>query len=161
MIDVDIDTLKTELGECIDQLFKKKQCFIVCLLLKSILKTCCSQFVIYLPLLANCNLIKNVAQRVCLFPNSEAGCEQSNSKYNRAKDKLGSRMDLDMIRARMRAGSNGPPLHLFNPAPVRKYWIENGHKVAEMQKSRDSERSQVITRIRKEETEKHTSRLFI
>ena len=32
--------------------------------------------------------------RVSLAPNSEAGCEQSNSKYNRAKNKYSSTMQI-------------------------------------------------------------------
>ena len=59
------------------------------------------------------------------------GCEQSNSKYNRAKNKYSTTMQLPMIQARMRVGSNGPPMHLFNPEPVLEYWITNRHRLAQ------------------------------
>ena len=71
------------------------------------------------------------AEKVALMPNSQTGCEQSNSKYNRAKDKLGNKISVDMIKARMRVGSNGPLVHMFNPVPVREYWIQDQHKVTE------------------------------
>ena len=58
------------------------------------------------------------------------------------------------------AGSNGPLFHLFDPKPIREcmYWLQNGHKVAEMIKSRTTEDSQVLQRIRKQAEEKYTSR---
>ena len=65
--------------------------------------------------------LPSVILRVSLSANSEAGCEQSNSKYNRAKNKYSTTMKLPMIRARMRVGSNGPPIHVFNPTPVLEY----------------------------------------
>ena len=114
-----------------------------------------------IPNVESCQVLKCTAERVCLMPNSEVGCEQSNSKYNRTKDKMGSRMDIEMIRARMRAGSNGPPLHMFNPTPVREYWLRNQHKVAEMIKSRNSDDSRVIKRIRRQDEENYSSRLFL
>ena len=70
-------------------------------------------------------------------------------------------MGLDMTKARIRVGSNGPPLHLFNPIPVREYWIQNQHKVAEMTKSRKSEDSQVIKSVRRQTEEKYTSKMFL
>ena len=70
-------------------------------------------------------------------------------------------MSIEMIRARMRAGSNGPPLHMFNPTPVREYWLRNQHKVAEMIKSRNSDDSRVIKRIRRQDEENYSSRLFL
>jgi len=75
-------------------------------------------------------------------------CEQSNSKYNREKDKYGTRMKLSMItvfsyqtlyplennsKARMRVGSNGPPIHMFNTDTIFQYWVDNRHRLAEKQ----------------------------
>ena len=93
--------------------------------------------------------------------NSEAGCEQSNSKFNRSKNKLSSTMKLPMIKARMRPGSNGPHLHLFNPEPVLQYWQENHHRLAQKTWVKSLEDSVVISRIRKEEEKKYTSTMFL
>ena len=65
------------------------------------------------------------------MPNSEAGCEQSNSKYSRMKNKLSSSMQLPMIKACMGAKSNGPPLHQFNPSLIRLKWLADSHKYVE------------------------------
>ena len=73
----------------------------------------------------------------------------------------GARMGLDMIRSRMRVGSNGPPLHMFDPTPIREYWVQNRHKVAEMVKSRNSDDSRVIQRLRKTDEKRYTSTLFL
>ena len=93
--------------------------------------------------------------------NAEAGCEQSNSKYNRAKNKYSTTMQLPMIQARMRVGSNGPPMHLFNPEPVLEYWITNRHRLAQKQWMQALDNSVVVTRVRKEEEEKYTSKMFL
>ena len=74
------------------------------------------------PLLFNLDYLDCMISRLSLSPNSEAGCEQSNSKYNRAKNKQSSSMGLDMIRARMRVGSNELPTHLFKTKEQVKYW---------------------------------------
>ena len=113
------------------------------------------------PLLEDVDHLKSVTTRVCMASNSEAECEQSNSKFNRSKNKLSSTMKLPMIKARMRPGSNGPPLHLFNPEPVLQYWQENHHRLAQKTWVRALEDSVVISRIRKEEEKKYTSPMFL
>ena len=100
--------------------------------------------------------LPSVILRVSLSANSEAGCEQSNSKYNRAKNKYSTTMKLPMIRARMRVGSNGPPIHLFNPTPVLEYWIDNRHRLAEKQWIKSLDESVVVSRLRKEAEKKYT-----
>ena len=160
LIGVDIGTLKTEISLAVDALSRNDGMLFKLAVAKDHIKDqWCG--ITNIPSITNCKVLKKTAQRVALMPNSEAGCEQSNSKYNRTKNKLGSRMELDMIKARMRAGSNGPPLHLFNPKPIREYWIQNRHKVAEMTKSRSSHDSKVIKRIRKKPEEKYTSKMFL
>ena len=93
--------------------------------------------------------------------NAEAGCEQSNSKYNRAKNKYSTTMQLPMIQARMRVGSNVPRMHLINPEPVLEYWITNRHRLAQKQWMEALDNSVVVTRIRNEEEEKYTSKMFL
>ena len=73
------------------------------------------------PDLSNVDDVKRVVRRLMMAPNGKAGCEQSTSKFNRAKNKLSSTMKLPMIKARMRVGINGPLVHLFNPEPVLDY----------------------------------------
>ena len=65
-------------------------------------------------------------------------------------------MKLPMIRARMRVGSNGPPIHLFNPTPVLEYWIDNRHRLAEKQWIKSLDESVVVSRLRKEAEKKYT-----
>ena len=113
------------------------------------------------PQLRDLEYLQSIIIRVSTSSNSEAGCEQSNSKYNRAKNKLSSRMKLPMIKARMRAGSNGPPIHLFNPEPILEYWQENHHRLAEKSWVKARDESVTITRIRKEEEKKYTSTMFV
>ena len=111
------------------------------------------------PLLQNLDLLKSVLTRVSTSSNSEAGCEQSNSKFNRAKNKLSSTMKLPMIKARMRVGSNGPPLHMFNAEPVLNYWQED-HRLAQKSWIQSMEDSLVISRIQKSEEMKYTSKMY-
>ena len=73
------------------------------------------------PNLDNLHRIPSVVIRVSVASNAEAGCEQSNSKYNRAKNKYSTAMKLPMIKARMRVGSNGPTIHQFNAESVLEY----------------------------------------
>ena len=93
--------------------------------------------------------------------NADAGCEQSNIKYNRAKNKYITAMRIPMIQAIMRFGSNGPPMHLFNPEPVLEYWITNRHRLAQKQWMEALDNSVVVTRVGKEEEEQYTSKMFL
>ena len=104
--------------------------------------------------------LESAINRLTMAANSE-GCEQANSKYNRAKNKLSSTMKLPMIKARMRVGSNGPPLHLFNSDPILDYWKDNHHRLAQKSWIQSMEHSLVVHRIQKEEAEKYTSTMFI
>ena len=69
-------------------------------------------------------------------------------------------MKLPMILARNRAGSNGPPLHLFDPAPVYKYWIDNKHRLAIKTTLPDDDPSRVVMRVRREDEAKFTTHIF-
>jgi len=79
------------------------------------------------PALQDLGNLNQALIRVSLAPNSKAGCEQSNSKYYRAKNKYNSTMQIPMIQARMRVGPNinGPPLHQFQCDNVLQYWVDN------------------------------------
>ena len=46
-------------------------------------------------------LMKTVIEKVTAIVKAEAGCQQSNYKYNLAKNDLSHRMELPMIKARM------------------------------------------------------------
>ena len=65
--------------------------------------------------------------RAAAAPNAQTGCERANSDCNITKTKISSSMKLPIIKARLITKRNGPPLSLFNPVPVRKLWLENGH----------------------------------
>ena len=66
-------------------------------------------------------------------------------------------MKLPMIRARMRVGNNGPPLHLFNADPILEYWQANHHRLAQKSWIHAMEESVVVSRIQKSEAEEDTS----
>ena len=65
-------------------------------------------------------------------------------------------MKIPIIKARLRVKINGPPLSMFNPAPVRKLWLENGHQYAETV----TKKKLVIDRIRVDDRKKYTSKIF-
>ena len=110
-----------------------------------------------LPMMDNQPVI-DVVDRITTIANSEAGCERANSKYNRSKNKLSSTMKLPMILARNRVGGNGPPLHLFEPDPVFHYWKKHHKRLA--LKSKETDKSRVLERIRITEEKKFTSNIF-
>jgi len=95
-------------------------------------------------------------KRASAAPNAQAGCERANSYYNLTKTKLSASMKLPIIKARLRTKSNGPPLTMFNPKPIRKLWIAKGHQYAET----ISKRSLVLDRIRTEAKKKYNSKIF-
>ena len=95
------------------------------------------------------------------YPDSEAGCEQSNSKFNRAKNKFSSTMSLEVIQARMRAGPNGPSLHLFRPGQYVKHWKAHGHRLAEKIHARSSNKSNVLSRIRESQQKRYTNTVYL
>jgi len=94
-------------------------------------------------------------KRAGMAPNTQTGFERANSEYNLFKTKLSASMALPMIIARLRTKVNGPPLTLFNPKPVRQFWIKNKGQLART----ISENKLVIERIRKEERT-YTSKIF-
>ena len=150
----DIIILERDLKIVVNELMKSDA-----LLKKAITKdTLKAQWDIVLehPYLDELERLPSVIIRVCMGANAEAGCEQANSKYNRAKNKYSSTMKLPMIRARMRVGSNGPPIHMFNPEPVLDDWIDNRHRLAQKQWIEALEESVVVSRIRKEQEKKYT-----
>ena len=111
-------------------------------------------------MIKHCSIFYNCCYRVTTLPNSEAGCEQSNSKYNRAKHRYASVMSVDMIKTRMQVGSNGTPLHLFDAEIVRIFWKANGHRLAQKVAKRVNPDSKVIKRIRAEQNQNYTSKIF-
>ena len=102
----------------------------------------------------------NVINRMTCMPNHEAGCERGYSNYNRAKNKLSSTMKMPKILARNRVGANGPPLHLFNPAPIVTHWKKHHTLLAEKVTDPGAE-SRVVTRIRAAEEATYTSKIFL
>ena len=77
--------------------------------------------------------------------------------YARYKTKYSNRMGIEIIRARARAGENGPPILRFPAQKARQYWQDNNHRLAK--KIKDTE-SLVLARMRKEASN-YTSRIFI
>ena len=77
------------------------------------------------------DLLIKLVKRSALAPNSQAGVERANSTYNLFKNSLTASMQLPIIQARLRIKINGPPLSLFEPSGVRKYWLAEGHQVAQ------------------------------
>ena len=94
--------------------------------------------------------------RSAIVGNGQTGCERANSTYNLFKIKLSSTMKLEMVRARLCVSINGPPLSIFNPAPIRKVWIEKGHEYAETA----SGKRLILDRIQREDRKKYTSKIF-
>ena len=66
-------------------------------------------------------------------------------------------MGIEIIRARARAGGNGPPILRFPAQKARQYWQDNNHRLA--LKVTDT-KSSVLARMRKEASN-YTSRIFI
>ena len=102
------------------------------------------------------DLLIKLVKRSALAPNSQAGVERANSTYNLFKNSLTASMQLPIIQARLRIKINGPPLSLFEPSSVRKYWLAEGHQVAQTVK----EQKLVIDRIRKQDSENYTCKIF-
>ena len=70
-------------------------------------------------------------------------------------------MQIPMIKARMRVGSNGPPLHLFDATLVFEHWKRNGHRLVALKVYKYStDDSQVIMRIREESANAYTWNMF-
>ena len=125
------------------------------------LKTICKkwQYLLSFPVLKEKTAMWEMITRWTCIPNNEEGCERTNSKYNLSKNKLSATMKLPMILARNRAGANGPPIHLFEPIPVLKYWKKNHHRLA--LKAKKSVPSRVLARIQREEEKTYTSKIYL
>ena len=104
--------------------------------------------------------VRAVIEKLTVIANAEAGCEQSNRKYNLTKNDLSHRMQIPMIKARMRVGSNGPPLHLFDASLVSEHWKRNGHRLALKNDKDSTDDSHVIKRIREESAKAYTCNIF-
>ena len=111
------------------------------------------------PAVSYCGVFRKLIKRMQLAPNSQAGYKRSNSKYARYKNKYSSRMGLQIISARARAGENGPPLPRFPASKARQYWEDNNHRLA--LKIDGSSDSLVLKRRKKVSLKKYTSRIFI
>ena len=97
-----------------------------------------------------------IVKRGAIAPNAQTGCERANSVYNQFKTTLSVRMKLPMIKARLRIKTNGPPTSMFKPKAVRELWLKNGHQYAKTA----TQNKVVIERIRNEDREKYTSKIF-
>ena len=124
LIGEDLEVLMEELTEATNVLLEK--CFEDNSFYKKLLtqKTVSQAWRLALkhPSLKNLKVLTKAVDRLTTIANSEAGCERANSKYNKMKNRLRTSMKLPMIQARMRAGSNGPPLHRFDPKETFNYW---------------------------------------
>ena len=100
-------------------------------------------------------------KQIQLSPESQAGCEQSNSKFARYKNKHSNKMGIPMCRARQWGGENGPPMNLFPAKKVFLHWKKNGHRLAMKLDPTAKNESKVIKKIRKKSAQKYTSKLFI
>ena len=112
------------------------------------------------PHLRDCAGLKETIKKLAVISNAEVGYEQSNRKYNLMKNDLSHRMKIPMIKARMRAGTNGPPLHLFSAKMILQHWKANGHRLALKVDSHAIDESHVLKRIRKDAAMKYTCDLF-
>jgi hypothetical protein len=153
----DTEVLESDIRQIIDFIFEKN--ILANLQKENSIRTQWKSILKH-PMIKDCSTFYNCCYRVTTLPNSEAGCEQSNSKYNRAKDQYASVMSTEMIQTRMRVGSNGPPLHLFDAESVRIYWKANGHRLAQKVAHRANPESKVIKRIRDEQNRNYTSKIF-
>ena len=102
-------------------------------------------------------VLKKAIKRIQLSPNAQSGCERSNSKYSRFKNKYSNRMGIEIIRARSRAGENGPPLTMFPRERFFKYWVENNHKLA-LKVVNDKS---IVLERRKVKAKQYTSKMFL
>ena len=66
-------------------------------------------------------------KRVANGPNAQTGCERANSEYDHFKNSLSNRMQLPMIKSRLRIKINGPPTSMFQPKDTRKVCLHKGH----------------------------------
>ena len=101
--------------------------------------------------------MEKAIKRIQLSPNAQSGCERSNSKYSRFKNKYSSRMGIEIIRARSRAGENGPPLTMFLRERFFKYWVENNHKLA----LKVANEKSIVLERRKLKAKQYTSKMFL
>ena len=108
----------------------------------------------------DCEELSCASQRVQVHGNNEAGCERENSSLNKYKNKYSAKMTIRNMQARSRVKSNCPPVHMFNPAPILRHWLDSKHRTAFAPRIQD-EISAVIRRIRKNSSEKLKYRLFL
>ena len=156
-IGADKGILESDIGEVVDFVYEKK--LLSKLQEKESIRTQWKDIIKH-PQIKDCKTFYQCCYRVTTLPNSEAGCEQSNSKYNRAKNQYSSSMSTKMIQTRMRVGSNGPPIHLFDAREVRIYWKANGHRLAQKVGYFSNPESKVIKRIRTEQSQNYSSNIF-
>ena len=81
--------------------------------------------------------------------------EEISDRVVTTEDALSNRMQLPMIKARLRIKVNGPPTSMFQPQPVRKMWLHKGHQYAET-----ATKKLVINCIRKQDKQNYTSKIF-
>ena len=118
------------------------------------------RYIHYCEKLNDCQILKEITQLLQCHANAQAGCERENSTINQYKQKHSSSMKLPMMQARSRVKCNGPPLHLFSPAPVLQYWLQNNHRLAHSTRRKD-DISMTIRRLRENASAKLKTKLFI
>ena len=65
-------------------------------------------------------------------------------------------MILPVIKAEFRIKINGSPVSCLKTKPVRELWLWRGHQCA----TTETDKKVVIERVRKEDKEKYTSKMF-
>ena len=70
-------------------------------------------------------------------------------------------MKIPMIQARMRVGSNGPPLHQFKTDQILQYWLKNHQRLAEKTWVKAMPDSVVVKRIQEEAEKNYTSTMYL
>ena len=100
-----------------------------------------------------------LVKRAAAAPNAQTGTERANSKYAIAKTKLQCFQSDEVTQARVCIQENGPPLSMFKPQPVRKLWLREGHKNAEM--VMHLEKSVVLERRRRDDAKNYISKIFL
>ena len=99
-----------------------------------------------------------LVKRASVAENAQTENERSNSHYTMAKTKLQCTQSDEVTRCRVRVQENGP-LSMFNPNPVRELWLRYGHKYGP--KAKETEKSLVVERRRRDDHENYKSKIFL
>ena len=120
-----------------------------------------NQIVFTHPYFKECDVLKTFIKRIQLSPEGQRGCEHSNSKYARFKNKYSNRVVTDLISARARAGGNGQRTHLFDARKILLHCKQNDHRLAKKLDERSFNGSKVLKTVRSQAAKNYTSKLFL